>query len=508
MSLLMAMAVAVIPASAANEQPEYLFLKTNSYWEQSSPRFAAYFFGNGETWVDMVKTTNGYYAVKVPTDKVYPKVIFCRMNPSTTANNWTNRWNQTGDLVIPTNGTNLYTVKDNTWDKGGGSWSEGTCDKVGHIFKDGKCTTCEFAGVVFLKPNSNWLEANARFAINLCNGASNAWVSMTDNGDDLYTATIPDGNYTNIIFVRMNPSTTDNNWDNKWNQTADLLLSENNNLFTVPSESWNGATTTWSHYCYGGAATCTEQAKCTVCGDEYGESLGGHNYIDGECNRDNCDAVVQGLVINAENKTATFDQAVTIDGNIVFSGATKITINADVTVVNGGVVTFDSDAEFYGTGKLYVAKDKFVYVGEGEAEGGTLPVWNSTSAEDATVGYYSFYTINTQTLDKVIENEDGSVTVVFRPTLNKDAEVNASVFGGGAIDNAISFRLEIYAEGKDAPVLSTSITEATIKAAYGGETPKAITVTIRGAEEGVKYTVKLVVVSETGRVNTTVVGTF
>lgn len=253
-------------------------------------------------------------------------------------------------------------------------------------------------------------------------------------------------------------------------------------------------------------ATCTAPKTC-ACGATEGEALG-HNYIDGKCNRDNCDAVVQGLVINAENKTATFGQAVTIEGNIVFSGATKITINADVTVVNGGVVTFDSDAEFYGTGKLYVAKDKFVYVGEGEAEGGTLPVWNSTSAEDATVGYYSFYTINTQTLDKVIENEDGSVTVVFRPTLNKDAEVNASVFGGGAIDNAISFRLEIYAEGKDAPVLSTSISEETIKAAYGGETPKAITVTIRGAKEGVKYTVKLVVVSETGRVNTTVVGTF
>ena len=50
-------------------------------------------------------------------------IIFCRMNPNTTDNNWNNKWNQTGDLTVPTDGTNLYTVKDGTWDNGGGTWS-------------------------------------------------------------------------------------------------------------------------------------------------------------------------------------------------------------------------------------------------------------------------------------------------------------------------------------------------------------------------------------------------
>jgi hypothetical protein len=45
------------------------------------------------------------------------------MNPGTTANNWNNKWNQTSDLKAPTDGKNLYTVKENTWDKGGGTWS-------------------------------------------------------------------------------------------------------------------------------------------------------------------------------------------------------------------------------------------------------------------------------------------------------------------------------------------------------------------------------------------------
>ena len=108
----------------AASQPATLYLKPNSNWTQSSARFAAYFFGNGETWVGMTDTDkDGIYEVATPTAKTYPSVIFCRMNPGAAANNWNNKWNQTGDLSIPTNGTNLYTVKDGTWDKGGGTWS-------------------------------------------------------------------------------------------------------------------------------------------------------------------------------------------------------------------------------------------------------------------------------------------------------------------------------------------------------------------------------------------------
>ena len=64
---------------------------------------------------------DGYYECEIP--EGYPNVIFCRMNPSATANNWNNKWNQTADLTVPTDGTNCYTVKAGTWDKGGGTWS-------------------------------------------------------------------------------------------------------------------------------------------------------------------------------------------------------------------------------------------------------------------------------------------------------------------------------------------------------------------------------------------------
>ena len=105
--------------------PEKLYLTPNSNWTQSNARFAAYFFDNGEKWVSMTKVAGetNLYEVTVPTDKVYPKVIFCRMNPSAAANNWNNKWNQTGDLIIPTDGKNHFTVANGTWDGATTAWS-------------------------------------------------------------------------------------------------------------------------------------------------------------------------------------------------------------------------------------------------------------------------------------------------------------------------------------------------------------------------------------------------
>ena len=98
--------------------PEKLYLTPNSNWKTDNARFAAYFFGNGEKWVSMTKVANetDLYEVTVPAG--FSKVIFCRMNPSASANNWSNKWNQTGDLTIPTDGKNHCTIKAGQWDCG------------------------------------------------------------------------------------------------------------------------------------------------------------------------------------------------------------------------------------------------------------------------------------------------------------------------------------------------------------------------------------------------------
>ena len=101
-----------------------LYLQPNANWKIDNARFAAYMWNNaGNTWVNMtlVEGETNIYEMTLPNG--YPNIIFCRMNPSATANDWNNKWNQTGDLVVPTDGTNLYTVKENTWDNGGGTWS-------------------------------------------------------------------------------------------------------------------------------------------------------------------------------------------------------------------------------------------------------------------------------------------------------------------------------------------------------------------------------------------------
>lgn len=65
---------------------------------------------------------------------------------------------------------------------------------------------------VYLKPNSNWLADNARFAVYYWNDSGNKWANMSDaDGDGYFEVVIPAG-YTNLIFCRMNPSSTENGW--------------------------------------------------------------------------------------------------------------------------------------------------------------------------------------------------------------------------------------------------------------------------------------------------------
>ena len=109
------------------EEPEVtenvLYFKPPANWTQAGARFAAYFFGDGDAWVGMTdEDGDGVYEAHIPVGG-YTSVIFCRMNPSAAANNWDNKWNQTGDLAIPTDGNNLYTLTGGEWDSVTGTWS-------------------------------------------------------------------------------------------------------------------------------------------------------------------------------------------------------------------------------------------------------------------------------------------------------------------------------------------------------------------------------------------------
>lgn len=127
--LCLAMVLAMLPMAVFADAPTTLYLKPNSNWKSDGARFAMVLATEGwsaQVWVDMTDADNdGIYEAAVPQDgNAYSIVIFCRMNPGVTANNWDNKWNQTADLSIPTDDTNLLTVNEGQWDCGNNcSWS-------------------------------------------------------------------------------------------------------------------------------------------------------------------------------------------------------------------------------------------------------------------------------------------------------------------------------------------------------------------------------------------------
>jgi hypothetical protein len=89
---------------------------------------------------------------------------------------------------------------------------------------------------LYFKPSTNWLTDGARFAAYFFNDEDNVWDDLTKNGD-FYEVNIPSG-YSKVIFCRMDPGTTENNWTNKWNQTGNLNI-DYRSIYEIPSEGWN-----------------------------------------------------------------------------------------------------------------------------------------------------------------------------------------------------------------------------------------------------------------------------
>ena len=114
---------------------------------------------------------------------------------------------------------------------------------LGRSFKPGS--------TIYLGVNSNWKTDGARFAAYFAtpHDQKTTWVSAEQctNDKDCYKVTVPDTNaLTLLIWCRMNPSSTSNDWDNKWNQTGNLGAQSPNDKFTLSSGSWDKGT--WSKH--------------------------------------------------------------------------------------------------------------------------------------------------------------------------------------------------------------------------------------------------------------------
>ena len=97
--------------------------------------------------------------------------------------------------------------------------------------------------------DKNVHKGNERWAAYFFNSKTDdAWVYCTavSGESNLYSVVVPDS-YSTVIFCRMNGSKTENNWNNKWNQTGDLTATSagNNNLYTVSGWDFTGS---WGTY--------------------------------------------------------------------------------------------------------------------------------------------------------------------------------------------------------------------------------------------------------------------
>lgn len=106
---------------------------------------------------------------------------------------------------------------------------------------------------LFLVPNSNWLQADAKFAVYYFGGdntPANGWSDIMFAQPDetnVYMTYIPEG-YTNVIFVRLNSTATAGSFAEgvKWNQTADIALPVDGRDMMTLEDGWDNISGTWS----------------------------------------------------------------------------------------------------------------------------------------------------------------------------------------------------------------------------------------------------------------------
>ena len=210
-------------------------LKPGTNWQKDGARFAIYYYkssdGSQNGWQSMglVENCTPVYSAFIPSG--YDKMIFCRMNGSNTTNDWSNKWNQTGNLDVPSSSQEGYIIPNDTWD-GNGLWTSvqlGTCvtgtwlrfagetitltaTSAGAVhyqwYKDGVAIGSSSLSNTYTKTNCTIADAGTY----TCKAwRNNSVLAATSDGFEvkipcLEYRTPPDGTITKVPFTRSNPS--------------------------------------------------------------------------------------------------------------------------------------------------------------------------------------------------------------------------------------------------------------------------------------------------------------
>ena len=224
-----------LPSVPGVAEEGYVYFKPTADWTANGAHIAAFFWKDetDNTWVDLVEDAEeGVYKCETP--QGYSNIILVSIKAGA-VNHWDNKLVQTTDLTVPAGEKVCFvpTGKDGEG-KVTGEWTAYPPTDVPADPNPGNPGgDVETVETIYLRPNSNWLEAGARFAAYFFEGSNKTWVSLTADAEaNVFKCDVPDG-YSNVIFVRMNPGVSDNRWNtdadvdpNKpvWNQTPDLFV--------------------------------------------------------------------------------------------------------------------------------------------------------------------------------------------------------------------------------------------------------------------------------------------
>ncbi len=144
--------VEIVETGATITGGQTFYLNAQS-WGYSDARYAMYLCNgtSAATWVDMtlVDGTTYMFQATTPAGQSHANIIFVRMNGAKPANDWANKWNQTGDLTW--NGTSNC-FKPSGWDGSTTTWSTYTPPVVS--VQPGDASTCNLMGDTL--PGGNW----------------------------------------------------------------------------------------------------------------------------------------------------------------------------------------------------------------------------------------------------------------------------------------------------------------------------------------------------------------
>lgn len=101
------------------------------------------------------------------------------------------------------------------------------------------------ARLYFNKEAMDWWDSDgAKLSAYFYNTSTNKFAGIAkQHSGDTYYVVIPNGSWTNVILTRHNNTTTTPSWDNKWNQTGNLTLSNTSNYISKFEN--DKTTTTW-----------------------------------------------------------------------------------------------------------------------------------------------------------------------------------------------------------------------------------------------------------------------